>query len=293
MKRIIVSGANGQLGTSLRSALSECPDIEVLYTDITPLFPGDEALDITDQTEVHRLIADFKPDYVINAAAYTAVDKAESDIDLCTRLNARAPGYMAQACARCEAKLIHISTDYVFSGKATHPYKEVDPADPQNIYGITKYQGEQEVRTLLPDLHIILRTAWLYSHTGKNFVKTMLSLAAQRDTIGVVADQWGCPTYAPVLAQAILAIIHAKKWYPGTYHLTGAGRTTWYDFAKAIFLQAGITKMKVNALTTDQYPTPAHRPQYSVLDCSKFCNRFDFVIPDWQTSLTQFFQDSL
>ncbi|MCM1319867.1 MAG: dTDP-4-dehydrorhamnose reductase [Muribaculaceae bacterium] len=284
MKRILVTGANGQLGNALRDELLHHPDFEVLYTDA-------DTLDITDEAAVQTLFADFRPEIVINAAAYTAVDKAESEPELCHQINATAPGILAKACAAAGAKLLHISTDYVFSGTATRPYKETDVPSPRSVYGRTKWEGEELIRHILPQGHIIIRTAWLYSHTGKNFVKTMLTLAAERDEIGVVADQWGTPTYAPVLAQAILTAITAKKWHPGTYHLTGSGRTTWYDFARAIFREAGVTKVRVNSLTTDCYPTPASRPAYSVLDCSKFSKTFGFDSPDWQLSLHQFYQD--
>ena len=284
MRRIIVTGANGQLGTALREEFDQRSDFDVRYTDA-------DTLDITDEAAVRTYIDSFKPEIVINAAAYTNVDKAESEPELCRTINAIAPGILAAVCADYGTKLIHISTDYVFSGKATRPYRESDPTDPCSVYGRTKLEGEELVRHYLPDAHMILRTAWLYSRTGHNFVKTMLTLAADHDEIGVVADQWGSPTYAPVLAQAVLTAISAKKWHPGTYHLTGNGRTTWYDFARAIFSEAGITTLHVNSLTTESYPTPATRPAYSVLDCSKFCKTFSFEIPDWRVSLHTFFQD--
>lgn len=284
MKRIIVTGANGQLGKALRHEFEQLADFEVLYTDA-------DTLDITDSAAIKASFDSFKPYIVINAAAYTAVDKAESEPELCARINADAPGLLAQECANVGAKLIHVSTDYVFSGTANRPYKETDATSPRSIYGCTKLAGEERVKHFLPNDHVILRTAWLYSHTGKNFVKTMLTLASSCDEIGVVADQWGTPTYAPVLAQAILAVIKSKRWYSGIYHLTGSGRTTWFDFAKAIFLNLGNDKVRVNPLTTSQYPTAASRPPYSVLDCSKFTKTFGFEIPDWQTSLHQYFQD--
>ncbi|MCM1005860.1 MAG: dTDP-4-dehydrorhamnose reductase [Prevotella sp.] len=282
MKRIIVTGAKGQLGDALQLLLSEMLDYEVLYTDA-------DTLDITDAAAVRACFNSFKPDFVINAAAYTAVDKAESEPDICRLINTDAPGILAEACAETGAKLVHVSTDYVFGGNASRPYKETDTPKPGSVYGRTKLAGEEIIRHILPNEHIILRTAWLYSHTGKNFVKTMLTFAANRDEINVVADQWGCPTYAPDLARGIIAAISAKQWQPGTYHFTGTGRTTWYDFAREIFRQAGVNKVRVNAVTTDQYPSPAHRPAYSVLDCSKFQKTFAFEIADWQTSLYQFF----
>lgn len=284
MKRIIVTGANGQLGAALRSALAYRHDFETLFTD-------HDNLDITDPEAVKACVGSFRPDYVVNAAAYTAVDKAESEPERCRQINAEAVKGLAEACAVSNAKLVHISTDYVFAGNGTKPYKETDTPSPCNVYGRTKLEGEELVKSLLPDSHAILRTAWMYSHTGKNFVKTMLALASDHEEISVVADQWGTPTYAPVLAQGILALITHKRWQPGTYHFTGNGRTTWYDFARAIFREAGITKVHVNALTSAQYHTAAHRPNYSVLDCSKFSKAISFDIPDWQASLHQFFQD--
>lgn len=284
MKRILITGADGQLGVALRSLFADCPDFEVLYTDAN-------TLDITDATSVCELMGSFKPEIVINAAAYTAVDKAESEPELCRKINAEGVGILAQACAHNGARLIHISTDYVFSGAGTRPYKETDTPNPQSVYGRTKLEGEELVRQLLPNNHVILRTAWLYSHTGKNFVKTMLTLAADHDEVSVVADQWGTPTYASALAQGILAVINHRHFPTGTYHFTGSGRTTWYDFARAIFQEAGVERMHVRAITTDEYPTAARRPAYSVLDCSKFKDTFAFEIPDWKTSLHQFFHD--
>lgn len=289
MKRILVTGANGQLGVALRREMASHPDFEALYTDLHAADVQD--LDIADSAAVSQCIGSFKPDVVINAAAYTAVDKAESEPELCRRINTDAPGILAGACAAAHAMLVHISTDYVFNGNATRPYKETDTPDPRNVYGSTKLAGEEAVRKLLPDRHLILRTAWLYSHTGRNFVKTMLGLAADHDEIGVVADQWGAPTYAPVLARGILAAICAKDCVPGIYHFTGSGRTTWFDFTRAIFREAGVERTRVRALTSDQYPTAARRPPYSVLDCSKFSQTFAFDIPDWQESLHEFFHD--
>lgn len=283
MRRILITGAKGQLGVALKDILSLRPDIEALYTDA-------DTLDITDAGQVERAVMSFRPDMIVNAAAYTAVDRAETEISLCERLNAEAPAILAGAAARSGARLIHISTDYVFSGSGTRPYRETDSTAPSTVYGRTKLAGENTVRELLPDAHVILRTAWLYSHTGSNFVKTMLRLGATRPEIGVVADQWGCPTYAPVLAKAILTVIDAPRFVPGTFHFTGSGRTTWYDFAKAIFAEAGNTKCRVRPLTSEEYPCAARRPLYSVLDCSLFADIYGFKAPVWQESLHEFFQ---
>lgn len=283
MRRILITGAKGQLGVALKDILSLRPDIEALYTDA-------DTLDITDAGQVERAVMSFRPDMIVNAAAYTAVDRAETEISLCERLNAEAPAILAGVAARSGARLIHISTDYVFSGSGTRPYRETDSTAPSTVYGRTKLAGENTVRELLPDAHVILRTAWLYSHTGSNFVKTMLRLGATRPEIGVVADQWGCPTYAPVLAKAILTVIDAPRFVPGTFHFTGSGRTTWYDFAKAIFAEAGNTKCRVRPLTSEEYPCAARRPLYSVLDCSLFADIYGLKAPVWKESLHEFFQ---
>lgn len=285
MKRIIVTGANGQLGMALRETLSQLSDFETLFTDI-------DSLDITDSNAIETAFRSFKPDYVINAAAYTAVENAESEPERCRKLNAEAAGLLAQEAARIGARMIHISTDYVFDGTGTRPYKETDTPCPVSVYGKTKLEGEQLVQKALPKDAVILRTAWLYSVTGRNFVKTMLTLAAERDEIGVVADQWGSPTYAPMLAEAIAAVLTAKRWKPGVYHVTGSGRTTWYDFTRAIFREAGIDrKCTVRPLTSDEYPSAVRRPAYSVLDTSLFQSTYNFQIPDWQTGLHNFFID--
>lgn len=272
------------MGRALTDLLGFRSDIEVLATDV-------DTLDITDAGAVARAVERFRPDYIVNAAAYTAVDKAESDAATARLLNVDAVRNLAEAAKASGARLIHISTDYVFSGEATKPYKEESATGPRSVYGTTKLAGEVAALQILPKGTVILRTAWLYSLTGKNFVHTMLTLAASRDEIGVVADQWGAPTYAPVLARGIEAVIDSKKWHPGVYHFTGQGRTTWFDFTREIFRRAGVEKCRVVPITTEQYPTPARRPAYSVLDCSKFMKTFDFRIPAWQDSLHEYFTE--
>lgn len=284
MRRILVTGSRGQLGSALRAELAGRQDLETLFTNR-------DSLDVTSEEAVRTVMDSFRPEVVVNCAAYTAVDRAESDKECCRRLNAEAPRILAENAARTGTRLIHISTDYVFDGLGTRPYRESDMPGPGTVYGQTKLEGEEAVRRILPQGHVILRTAWLYSLTGRNFVKTMLSLAAERDEIGVVADQWGSPTYAPVLARAVAAVMNAARWMPGTYHATCAGRTTWYDFTRAILAEAGVTRCRVRPLTSDEYPTPARRPHYSVLDCSRFQNTYRFQLPDWQTSLHDFFND--
>lgn len=284
MKRIIITGAHGQLGLALKALLAQRNDIETLLT-------GTDSLDITDRDSVLRAVTNFKPDFIINTAAYTAVDKAEQEPEKARLINTDALSHLADAAALTDAKIIHISTDYVFSGTKNTPYNENDSPDPLNVYGRTKLDGEKILQNKLPKQHIILRTAWLYSTSGRNFVKTMLTLAAQKEEINVVADQWGSPTYAPLLANAIIKIIDTPKWRPGTYHVAGAGRTTWFDFAKTIFNTAGIDKCRISPVTTTQYNATAQRPAYSVLDTSLFSRTFKFEIPDWQQSLKDFFQD--
>lgn len=286
MKRIILTGAYGQLGHALKSLLAERKDIETLFTDI-------DSLDITNREAVLQTVSDFRPDIIINTAAYTAVDKAETEPRKATLINADAVRNLADAAAATGAYIIHISTDYVFNGRKTLPYTEKDSPDPQSAYGRSKLEGEKHLQNILPKQHIILRTAWLYGTAGHNFVKTMLSLAAKQDEISVVADQWGSPTYAPILAKAIIKIIDTPKWKPGTYHIAGTGRTTWFDFTKAIFDTAGITKCRVRPITTAQYNAVAQRPAYSVLDSSLFARTFKFEIPDWQQSLKSYFIDTV
>lgn len=284
MRRILVTGARGQLGTALRDELAGNQDTEALFTT-------SDTLDITSPEAVRAAFGSFRPDLVVNTAAYTAVDRAEKDESACRMLNAEAPRILGEEAGRIGARVIHVSTDYVFDGQGNRPYRETDVPNPATVYGKTKLEGEEALRHVLPEGHVTLRTAWLYSLTGRNFVKTMLSLAAERDEIGVVADQWGTPTYAPVLARAIMAVAGSGRWCPGTYHVTGAGRTTWFDFTRAILGEAGVSGCRVRPLTSDEYPCAARRPAYSVLDCSKFRDTFGFALPDWQTSLHDFFND--
>ena len=198
----------------------------------------------------------------MNCAAYTAVDKAESEAGLCRKVNTDAVRNIALAASGAGAKVIHISTDYVFGGDADTPYTEDAPTSPCNVYGITKLEGERELLRIMPEQSVILRTAWLYSVYGNNFVKTMLRLGSEREALGVVADQFGSPTYAPVLAQAVMSVIDSDRWCPGIYHLSGSGQTSWYDFARAIFNMQGI-KCALSPLDTGQYPTAAARPRYT------------------------------
>jgi dTDP-4-dehydrorhamnose reductase len=251
-----------------------------------------EALDITNQSAVQEVINKHKPDAVINAAAYTAVDQAESEPTLAFKVNRDGPAYLASACAECRVPLIHISTDYVFDGTKKGPYVEADPISPLGIYGQSKAAGEDEIRKILPH-HIILRTAWLYGTHGKNFVKTMLRLGHEQEIIRVVSDQFGCPTYAADLADAIFSVISQLKggndlqW--GTYHYCGGGATTWHGFAEAIFSQAkkycSLLVKRVVPITSSEFPTPIQRPANSVLDCALIKKYFGIRIRPWEESL--------
>lgn len=276
MKKILVTGCNGQLGSSLRREIDNDPDIEAVYTDY-------DTLDITNREAVERFLSDHRFDIIVNCAAYTAVDKAESDEILASALNTGAVGNLGEAAVKTGAKVIHISTDYVFSGQGFRPYEENDEPYPQGIYGRTKLEGEALLTSFCQNA-MIIRTAWLYSEFGKNFVKTMLDLAETRPEISVVADQIGTPTYAGDLATAIHTIIKHDKWAPGIYHFTDEGVASWYDFTKAIFEIAG-KEVKVNPIPTSAYPTPAKRPLYSVLSKSKIKNTYGIEIPYWRDSL--------
>lgn len=276
---ILVTGANGQLGNSLRDIAAQYPQHTFTFTDV-------QELDITDAAAISTMVDTLQTDLIINCAAYTAVDKAESDIQLAHRLNAEAPGLLAKAAADCGAGIIHISTDYVFDGKAHTPYTEEQPTNPQSAYGTTKLAGEQAVMAANPH-HIILRTAWLYSPYGNNFVKTMLRLGHERNQLGVVYDQVGTPTYAPDLARAIMAAADHIETTSGIFHYSNEGVISWYDFTKAIHRIAGITTCQVSPIRSEAYPTPAARPHYSVLDKAKIKQVLGIDVPYWEDSLRQ------
>lgn len=274
--KILVTGCYGQLGRSLRKVFSEDPEIEGVYTDY-------DTLDITNREAVDRIMGDTHFDIVVNCAAYTAVDKAETDEILASALNTRAVGNLGEAAAKYGTKVIHISTDYVFSGEGFRPYAENDEPYPQGIYGRTKLEGEGLLSSFCQDA-MIIRTAWLYSQFGKNYVKTMLQLADTRDRLTVVCDQIGTPTFAGDLAKAIHTILRHDRWVPGIYHFTDEGVASWYDFSKAIFELAG-KDIEVAPIPTSEYPTPAKRPFYSVLSKSKIKKTFGIEIPYWRDSL--------
>ena len=278
MKNILVTGANGQLGNEMRVLSEENKDYTYFFTDVAEL-------DICDEQAVMDFIKANDVNVIVNCAAYTAVDKAEENVEFCTKLNADAVGYLAKAAETNGAEFIQISTDYVFDGTAHVPYKETESTCPNSIYGSTKLAGEQNALTFC-SRSMVIRTAWLYSTFGNNFVKTMIRLGKERDALGVIFDQVGTPTYARDLARAIFAAIR-QGVVPGVYHFSNEGVCSWYDFTKAIHRIAGITDCKVNPLHTEEYPTPAKRPHYSVLDKTKIKNTYYIEIPYWMDSLVE------
>ena len=275
-KTILVTGANGQLGR-------EFQQLEESYSNYSFLFLTKEQLSITDENAVNDFFINNRVHICINCAAYTAVDKAETERETAIAVNANAVGYLAKACKNYNAYFFHISTDYVFDGKGTHPYTENEPTNPVNFYGQTKLNGE--VNALKEnEQSIIIRTAWVYSSFGNNFLKTMIRLMNERESIGVVNDQYGCPTYAADLAAAIMQIIESNNFVAGVYHYSNTGKISWYDFAKEIATQTNSICV-VNSITKSQFPTPAARPSYSVLDTTKIAERFNLDIPKWDDSL--------
>lgn len=274
--KILVTGGYGQLGRALERELAGDPGIEAIYTDY-------DTLDITDAEAVRHFLEEQPVDVIVNCAAYTAVDKAESEEEKARQINTLAPGILGKAAQRIGAKVIQISTDYVFGGDNYRPYTEYDEPAPNSVYGRTKLAGESLLKSASHSA-VIIRTAWLYSEDGNNFVKTMLRLAGERDELRVVADQIGTPTYAGDLAVAIHAILNAPEWTPGVYHYTDEGVASWYDFAKTIMQMAG-KDIKVVPLDTKDYPTAAQRPAYSVLSKNKIKKTYGITIPYWQDSL--------
>lgn len=278
MKNILITGANGQLGNEMRKLLNTNSLFNTFYTDVNEL-------DISDSNAVNDFVINNNIGYIINCAAYTAVDDAEDNRELCSRINTIAVENLAKAASLIGAKVIHISTDYVFDGKGNTPYKETDLINPQSVYGKTKAEGEKKLIEIIPNDYIIIRTAWLYSKFGKNFVKTMLELGRTKNHLNVVSDQIGSPTYAGDLANAIYTIITTEKWIPGIFHFSNEGVCSWYDFTKSIHQIAGINSCIVTPIPTADYPTKAKRPAYSVLDKSKIKDIYKVNIPYWEDSL--------
>lgn len=278
---VLVTGANGQLGQSLRYIKNQFPDLNLVFADSA-------TLDITDKQSVRKYFSEIRPAYCINTAAYTAVDKAESEPEKARSINVEGVVNLAEACHNTETVLLHISTDFVFDGEKNTPYTEEDRPNPTGIYGQTKLDGENALRQLL-DRHFIIRTSWVYSQFGNNFMKTMLRLGSERQSLNVVDDQTGTPTLATDLAEALLQIIvfsinHPERYVFGTYNYSNEGQCSWFDFAKKIF-EIDKIEIDLQPIRTAQYPTPAKRPHYSVLDKSKVCNVFDMKINNWEQSL--------
>lgn len=278
---ILVTGSNGQLGNEIKQQSSLYPDYKFHFTDI-------DELDITNEKAVNKYIEEQNIRYVINCAAYTNVDKAESEPELAKRINVLAVKYLAKACSKYNAKIIHISTDYVFDGKNYRPYRETDFTNPQSVYGETKLEGEKMLEEFAKTA-VIIRTSWLYSSYGNNFVKTMLKYGKEREELNVVCDQIGSPTYAANLANIVLKNVDDLQWIHGThtYHYSDGGVCSWYDFAKTI-MSITETKCKVNAIESKDYPLPARRPYYSVLSKEKIKGSVDEItIPHWQDALKE------
>ncbi len=280
---ILITGANGQLGHEMRNVLADDQRFNAIYTDVA----GDNVtmLDITDEAAVERMVADNAVSIIVNCVAYTAVDAAEDNEPLAARLNADAVSILAHVAKRHGARMVHVSTDYVFDGQGCVPYTEDMATCPQSAYGRTKLEGEHQLMDTLGDDAVILRTAWLYSPYGKNFVKTMLALGKDKPALKVVFDQVGSPTCAHDLARAIVTVITADLWHPGIYHYSNEGVISWYDFTKAIHRLADITTCDVQPCHSDEFPTKAHRPAYSVLDKTKFKSTFGVQVPYWLDSL--------
>ena len=282
---ILITGANGQLGHEMRNVLADDQRFNAIFTDVA----GDNIvmLDITDEAAVEQIVSDRNIQVIVNCAAYTAVDAAEDNEPLAARLNADAVGILARVAKLHGARMVHVSTDYVFDGQGCIPYTEGMPTCPQSAYGRTKLDGERQLLSALGDDAVILRTAWLYSPYGKNFVKTMLALGKDKPALKVVFDQVGSPTCARDLARAIVTVMSAEQWHGGIYHFSNEGVISWYDFTKAIHQLAGITTCDVQPCHSDEFPAKAHRPAYSVLDKTKFKATFGVTVPYWLDSLKE------
>jgi dTDP-4-dehydrorhamnose reductase len=276
--QVLLFGGNGQVGQALQACVPFAERLVVVTR---------QDCDLTDADSVRRLLRRVRPDMIVNAAAYTAVDKAESDREICFTVNAVAPAVMAAEAAALGARMVHYSTDYVFDGSKTTPYEEDDPTGPRNVYGASKLAGEQGVAEAGGEF-LILRTSWVYSNHGANFLKTMLRLGTERPELRIVADQHGAPTSADAIAEATVRILKnaaTGHWLSGVCHMTAAGATTWYGFAKAIFARAGEPTPSLVPIGTADYPTPAVRPMNSMLLNDKFASAFGFRLPNWEQQL--------
>jgi dTDP-4-dehydrorhamnose reductase len=281
IQKVLVSGANGQLGWEIAQAAKSFPNFEFVFVDRN-------AMDLSNPNELLSIVELFAPDAIINTAAYTAVDKAESENELAHTINAEAVSSLARIAKQKNIPFITFSTDYVFNGNATSPYLTDTQLDPVNFYGKTKADGEQ-MAIAVNENTIIIRTSWVFSSHGNNFVKTMMRLMKERDALNIVGDQKGRPTYAKDLAHAtiqILIALNKGKQIRGIYHYANAGETTWFGFAEKIKALAGL-ECDLKAITSDQFPTPAKRPNYSVLDTQRIEKDLGIEIPSWETALKQ------
>jgi len=284
-KKIVLTGVNGQVGHALQQAFAQ-QNIPVIALDRAQL-------DLIDAQAIRSVVREYQPDLIINPAAYTAVDKAESEPDLAYAINAQAPQVLAEEAAKIGARLIHFSTDYVYSGTQSNPYVEQDPTQPLSVYGKSKLAGEEAIRASGVQ-HLIFRTSWVYGAYGKNFMNTILRLAAEREALRIVADQYGAPTSSHSIADAVLAVLKVWTRQSGTYHLVNAGETTWHGFAQAIvenYAKLGLMPplktavQNIQAITTQEYPTPAARPENSRLNCEKLKRDFGVMLPHWREAL--------
>lgn len=275
--KILVTGADGQLGKEVHNVLEETMPGLTVYTDIAEL-------DLTDSKAVASFLERGEFSHVVNCAAYTDVERAETDQSQCYRANVDTVRSLAMAAAEFNVKVLHISTDYVFDGKSSRPYREADKVNPMSVYGTSKRKSEMVLLSLCPD-SLVIRTGWLYSPYGRNFVKTMLRLGQEQKELRVVCDQIGTPTYAHDLAKAIKSIITSPQWVPGIYHYSNEGACSWYDFTKTIFHESGIDRCRVIPINSEDYPTAADRPYYGVLDKNLIKRTYNLTIPHWAESL--------
>lgn len=282
MKKVLVTGANGQLGRCIQGLSAKFSEFQFIYA-------GQQELDIADWDAVSTLFKKNHFDFCINCAAYTAVDKAESDAEKAFLVNVKGVENIAKACREDNTTLLHVSTDFVFDGFAVEQYSEKDKPNPLSVYGRTKLDGEEKIQQIL-EKHFIVRTSWLYSEYQQNFLKTMLRLSETRSELSVVSDQFGSPTYASDLAYMLLVILKSNSENYGIYHYSNTGQTSWYGFAKAIFEIAGV-QINLSSIKTEDYPTAAIRPKYSVLCTAKTSREFDLEIPNWRDSLTRAIQN--
>jgi len=276
--KILITGKNGQLGSELHDLKETYPQYEMVFVDR-------EQMDLSNLIQITAVLEKEQPNIIVSAGAYTAVDRAETDQELCDAVNHLAVKTMGRWAAENNAKVIHISTDYVFDGTSSVPLKETDTTAPINIYGLTKLKGEEALKESEADF-VIIRTAWVYSTYGANFVKTMMRLMSEREEIGVVADQVGTPTYARDLAKAIMTVVEAETFISGIYHFSNEGKISWHEFAIAVKEIIGYTT-KINAIGSDAFPTPAKRPNFSLLNKTKIKEVYAVKVPDWKDSLAE------